>query len=365
MIGNLHLGGAETVVKDLSQELRKRGVDVYICSREGGRFEKELREVPCEIISKKDKNIFHYIRALMKLVKREKINIIHSHLFVNNFYGFITAKLTRCKIIMTIHGMDCLRSRKRRFAYRFLARFGDRIIAVSDFLKDEFCKVIKGKKVLTVYNGIDIKKFDNNNRSSSKKRELNLLSAFPLIGAVGNIKPVKGYDLLIKAAQKIFSIYKDGKLLILGDAIRPKDIQYREELQELIKELNLESYIIFLGLRGDVAEILSILDIYLLPSRSEGTSIALLEAMASGRPIIASDVGGNPKLIKDGVNGFLVPPGNWQTLAEKVIFLLEDKCMARKLGEMAKKSVLENFSISRMVSDYMRIYEDLLRGEIS
>ncbi len=363
MIGTLHLGGAEKVVVDLSRELKNRGVDVLICSREGGMFEKKLAgEVSYKIISKKNKNIIHYIRELIELVSKENIEIIHSHMFGNNFFGFIVAKLSGRKIIMTTHGMDCFISKKRRFAYKVLGRYVDRITVVSDYLKDEFNKSINRNIITTVYNGIDIEKFTAQSHSLSKKSELGLSSAFPIVGVVGNIKSVKGYDILTKAVQKVFNIYKGGKLLILGEAIKPNEIQCKKELQEMIRQLNLDDHIVFLGHREDVAEILSILDIYILPSRSEGTSIALLEAMAAGKPIIASKVGGNPRVIKDGVNGFLVPAEDWQTLSDKIITLLKDQDLAIRFGKEARDFVLKNFYLSEMVSNYMKVYEEVLKG---
>ena len=306
LIGEFTCGGAETVVINLTNRLKKEGWNVIVSARMDGPLSAQLTDKNCvHFIGKKKALDIRYLSKLVSLIRENDIDLIHSHLFGNDLNGFIAAKYAGVKIIQTIHGMDSIASRKRVVAYNIMVPFVDRIVTVSESLKQEFEKSvsIKNDKICTIHNGVSLERSFINKRSIIA--EIGISNSFPIIGAVGNVKPVKGYDTLIRAACLIIKKYPEAKFLIVGDV--SEDKAYKEELDGLIYKLGLKGHIKYLGYRQDAYKILSLFDIYVLPSRSEGLSIALLEAMSLKKPIVATNVGGNVKALENGKTALLVP----------------------------------------------------------
>jgi glycosyltransferase involved in cell wall biosynthesis len=214
------------------------------------------------------------------------------------------------------------------------------------------------KKVSLIPNGIDLSPVDGKSDFIRRKEQLGFPLNGPLVGAVGNIKPVKGYDVLIDAALHVIREEPGASILIIGGTYQYED--HFKELKALVRERNLQGKVYFLGKRNDVREILPLLDVYVLPSRSEGTSIALLEAMASKRAIVATKVGGTTEVIEDSRTGLLVPPDNPAALGKAIIQLLQNKSFAVTLGENARKRAEKEFSVGTMVERYLCLYNEIL-----
>jgi L-malate glycosyltransferase len=360
LIGTFDASGAETVVLNLANALHDRRRAVHICTRTGGPLIPYLRGVTLHTIPKNALFDWRYLGRLCELVQTLDVDVIHSHLFGNDLYGALVAARTGCAHICTIHGADSLRSAKRRLAYHVIARMADRIVTVSEALNSRFLSLrcTSDEKVLLIRNGIDFTRVLHSTRNvDSLRRDLGINAGQCVIGAIGNVKRVKGYEVLIQAFAKIHEASHDVVLLIAGAF---EDPGYRDHLEGLISQLNLGQAVRLLGPRSDVGDLLRLFDIYALPSHSEGTSLALLEAMAAEKPIVATAVGGTPYVIKDGESGLLVPPGDHQALASTVCKLLGDRTLAARLGRSAARIAAETYDLQQMVDRYVNLYDEVI-----
>jgi glycosyltransferase involved in cell wall biosynthesis len=232
------------------------------------------------------------------------------------------------------------------------------VLSVSEQVR-QHCITVDGfspGKVSTLYNGIDLAWVDAARADMACRRSLGISEQVPLITTVGNIRRIKGLDILVRAADRVCRRYPAATFLIAGE--RPQD-DYSEELEHLVKSLNLARNVIFAGNREDVLSILKTSDIFCLPSRSEGFSNALIEAMACALPCVATDAGGNAEALIDGLNGYLVQPEDPALLADSIVSLLDSPAKARELGLAARRTVEEQFTFGVMIEHLIHLYADL------
>lgn len=361
LIGEFTSGGAETLVVNLTNALKRDNWNVIVSARKDGPLSKKLTDKGCVYFIKKQETMdLKYVFRLVSLIKKHKIDLIHSHLFGNNLFGFIASRLTRTRIIQTIHGMDSLKSKKRIIAYKIMSPYVDKIVTVSKSLEQEMLKVVSVRegKICTINNGIDIRRGTSVDEQMLLKDTLGIKEIYPIIGAVGNIKPVKGYDTFIRAAHLILKQYPNAQFLIVGDYSDNK--AYKEELIKLTYELGMKESIGFLGYRQDADKLMSLFDVYTISSLSEGLSMALLEAMSLKRPIVATDVGGNSIVLESGKTGVLVPPGNPESLARGIISLISNKELSETVAKNAFEHVKNNYSSDSMFNNYKELYLSII-----
>jgi glycosyltransferase involved in cell wall biosynthesis len=203
---------------------------------------------------------------------------------------------------------------------------------------------------MTINNGIDFDKFNANEDLINKRKELGFNSSDFIIGTIGRLDPVKNHERLLQAFKEALLVYKNIRLLIVGDG------DQKETLCGQAKILGIYPQVKIVGFRNDVNEILSIIDIFILPSLSEGLSLALLEAMAAAKPIIASNVGGNREAIKNGHNGLLVSPLSIQEILNAILDLYNNRELGIQIGNNAYIDAKEKYSLSHMADQYMHIY---------
>ena len=363
LIGEFTSGGAEAVAINLANHIDKNTFSMIMHARYDGPLAANLApEVTKKIIKKNRTLDVLYLKKLVTLIKKHNVAIIHSHLFGNNLYGFFAAKLTGKKIIQTIHGIDCIASMKRTFLYNCMSPFVDKVVFVSPILRDEFLKKVTTlKNYSVILNGITIDEHVVNTSSDQLKNTFinQKVNGDHFIGAIGNIKYVKGYDVLIRAAKTVILKYPKTKFIIFGEAFE-KDLTVKNNLDDLINTLGLQNSIHFMGFRNDAKNFLPLLDIYVLPSRSEGLSMALLEAMAARRAVVASNVGGNQILIENGMSGVLIPPEDPSALSNAIMDLLCNEQKRLELGKEARKKVETTFSVTAMTKHYEQLYSSVL-----
>lgn len=357
---SLDTGGAERIVYNLVTGINKDLFTPIVCCLDYlGHLGEKLKEKGINIFAmNRKKGIdFHLIARLTKLMRKYKVSIMHAHSYSPYFYGATSAILTKVPtIIFTEHGRFFPdRKRFKRIIYnQFLSLFTTQFVAVSEEIKRSLVTYegIREKKIAIILNGVDLDKFNIDIPLEKKKKEFNLKSTDKILGLVARLEIRKDIPTLLKAMTNVLKVFPETKLLIVGDG------NLQTNLEDLSKELEIYKNVVFCGRREDIPEIMKIIDIYVLSSISEGTSVSLLEAMAAKKPVVATNVGGNPKVIQDGISGILVPPQNPEILAEKIISLLgnPEKCM--KMGEEGYKRVKEKFSLQRMVSDYEMLYKN-------
>lgn len=350
-------GGAETVFLQLATAAHRRGIRVLAVLFRPGWLKDALERTGVEVNICPMKGMFdwRWVKHIVCLVRSRHVELIHAHEFTANVYGVLAGRLAGIPVVATVHGKnyywECLR---RRMAYRLVARFG-RMVAVSKDLKEFLIRHVNipDDRIFVIYNGIVAKTAEAATGEVVALSTLGLDKHTRVICSVGSLYPVKGHEYLIRALPKIVRIYPNLVLVLIGRG------EQETVLRQLSKALGVQEHIRFLGFRSDVATILTGIEIFVLPSLSEGLSIALLEAMAAGKPIVASRVGGNPEVVVDGKTGFLVDSRDPKALAERIVELLNDSKKSKELGESGRERVQNCFTIDKMVDSYGALYESM------
>jgi glycosyltransferase involved in cell wall biosynthesis len=360
--GISEIGGAEKELLRLLERIdRSRFEPLAVCPPDGPlRHELERLKVPVHPMRlpawRKLRDlpaIPGTIRALARVVKEQRVGLVH----VNDYWwgpiGYLAAKRARIPCVVHIRQEIELRRVKQ---YRLEKPC--RLIAVSHGIREVAVSAgIDPARIAVLYSGIDpLKKVDKADRQ--RIRALHGLSEKqPVIGTVANLFPRKGCEYLIEATAEIAKKIPDIRCLIVGGE---GDNRYCEALIGLVRERGLEERVIFAGFQDDVFSHLSAMDLFVLPSLMEGFGIVLIEAMAMEKPVVATEVGGVPEIVEDRVTGFLVPPRNAGALSGKILCLLENRRMAREFGRSGRARVLEHFTADRMVAALQSLYGELI-----
>ena len=294
-----------------------------------------------------------------RLIRKERVALIHGHEFSAIVCGWILAKMAGVPLVATVHGKNYFWEKwRRRVAYRIVGWYGSMVAVSADLKRFIYDKVgVAEGRVQVIYNGVPPAQMVTEEEVQTCKAELAIVGRYPVLGVVGSLYPVKGHRFLISAMPEIIRRWPGAVLLVVG----------RGELEALLKaqaeQLGIGANIRFLGMRQDVPRLLSVLDAFVLPSLSEGLSLALLEAMASGKPVVATAVGGNPELVDQGQTGLLVRSEDAGSLATKLVELLQDPLMMQRFSEQGAKRVRQLFSLEQMVIQYRGLYVSLLPGK--
>lgn len=348
-------GGAEKVVLELAKRMDRSRFHPLVGLLHTGWLHQQLERYGIETFLLDNNYACDpiFLWKLWKLVKDKGVDMIHSHEFTMNVYGALAARVAGIPSLVTVHGSQYYPDKKRRRkAYQWVASFPrTELVTVSRSLQKYFCGVtgVNPANVHTVYNGVDCSIF--NGRGSREPYVQYDKTAGPIIGTIGNLYPDKGHIFLIRAASLLAARLPSARILIIG-----KNTPFRSELESEAKKLNVEDNIQFLGFQEDVSSILKRLDIFVLPSLHETFSIAVIEAMAVGLPVIATRCGGPEEIIADGVNGVLVPPRDHQAIAEKMFLLLRDAELRQKVARKAREQVVKNYTLETMTSHYQNLY---------
>jgi glycosyltransferase involved in cell wall biosynthesis len=348
-------GGAEMIVKRLASSLDPTRFRSVVCLfRAGWLYDASLgAELPASIIQMNGAFDTRWARAFAALVRNERVEVIHAHEFTANTYGSLMGKILGVPVVATVHGKSYFVEQvKRRVAYRFVSRVS-RMVAVSEDLKQFIVRRVgvAEHRVNVVYNGVDVAGSPPVDQVSAIREDLRLDGYDHVIGTVGSLYPVKGHIHLIKALPEILRTCPKTLLLLVGQG------ELEQALKAEVVKRNLDAHVRFLGFRGDVPALLSLFDVFVLPSLSEGLSMALLEAMAAGKPVVATKVGGNSELVIDGDTGFLIDPESPESISDRVVQVLRDKVQAAGMGNRGRRRVQDKFSFRAMVDRYQSYYE--------
>ena len=357
--------GADSVVLELAKQSVDAGRSVTV-----GQFENqrnphiELAEaaknldLSMKIFPCRGRLDLRTIGDLRRFIQREKPALIHSHGYKSNFYA-LSANRNRVPWVVTNHLWKRTSLSLKLYARMdsFLIRFSKKIVAVSDEIADDMVKLgISPHKIAVIDNGIDLKRFSHGKKNDKLKSALGFDIHSKVIGTVASLTAEKGHIYLMNAAKAILSSYPEVRFLFVGDGAG------RRNLEEKMADLGLQGKIFFAGSRKDIPDLLSILEIFVLPSLKEGLPMALLEAMAAHVPIVATEVGAVPTVVEDGITGTLIPPKEPGVLADAVIRILSDRKRALDMAERGFKKVRDHFSSEQMASKYLSLYEDLIDG---
>ena len=342
------------------EEIKAKEKDIQILESEGIEF------IQCPFLLRRI-NVIKDIKAffdIWRIIKKYNPLIVHTHSSKAGLMGRLAAKLAGTPIIVhTPHGhvffgyFGPFKTKLFIIFEKLASRITDKIVALTNREKKDHIlfKIAEEDKFSVIYSGIELNilKESSSEEKQNLKKELGIPENSLIVGTAGRLVPVKGPEFLVKASKYIISKYPDTYFMFTGDGPLEQDLK-RKAL-----EMGISDNIIFLGWRDDLAKIISIYDIFVLPSLNEGMGRVLVEAMALGKSIVASNVGGIPDLVIHGKNGFLVPPKNPRQLAKYIQVLLEDKDKREKMG-LAGKEMASNFSNEIMVEKIANLYKKLL-----
>ncbi len=361
LVEDLKIGGAERIIADIAEGLDGKKFDVSVwCVTSGGETASELIKngIKVSILGISTHHNPWNVFKLTRLLKNAGPDIVHTHGYFASVIGRLAARKAHIPGIVThVHSTYWDYEKRHIRTERKLSRFTHKIIccskAVENFVRD--FENIKDSKTIMIYNGVDEDKFSKHKDSRSIRAELGIDEGSPVVGTVSALTPHKGHIHLIQAASSVLGTFPSTRFLIVGDGF------LRARLEDQAKNLNISSSVIFTGERKDIPEILSLMDIFVLPSFSrEGLGLAILEAMAVGRPVVATEIGGIPEAVIQGKTGLLVPPGDSEEMAQAIIQILQDPEKAKSMGEKGRARVKERFTKTKMLSEIQNVYQSLI-----
>jgi len=356
--------GAENVMLELSSALIELGHDVTI----GIFYNKHTpntdlieavkrRGMPFEVFECGGKIDFKTVYQIAKYIRRQRTDLVHCHGYKSNIYACLANIFARKKLITTCHNWINSSSKMSFYSFldkKFITRF-DRVVSVSLPVKEALIDAgVKEKNVHLISNGIDIQTFALGPNVDCFAGDMP--EGVTRIGCVGRISEEKGLDYLLNAAHDLLKHRTDCHFVIVGDG------PLLDSLKEQAARLDILDYVHFTGRRADIPEVLASLDIFAMPSLTEGQPMALLEAMASGLPIIASAVGDIPKILKNGELGIIIPPADTARLTEAILTYLDSPLQASEMSDRARRAAEEQYSSARMAREYEEVYEALVRN---
>lgn len=361
------IGGTERHFVSLVRRLDPSRFELSVaCLRRTGAFLKEIESmrIPLaeyNIHSLRSRGAFKEEFRFGRRVRRDQIQIVHTYGLYPNIFAIPAARLAGAPVIVaSIRETGETWTPMQRRAQKFACHWADCILVNSEAVKRRLiAEGYNREKFAVIKNGIDLARFTGNGNSGRLRRELGLPAQAPLVVVLSRLDRLKGVEYFLGAASMMSRQFPEARFLIVGNQ-GPDGGVYRETLEHQAARLGLGQRVIFTGSRLDVPEVLSEAAVSVVPSLSEGLSNTLLESMAVGAPVVATSVGGNPEAMEDGVNGLLVPPRDAGALARAVSLLLENRELARRLGEAGKQRVTEHFSLERMVRETENLYLTLL-----
>jgi len=301
--------------------------------------------------------------SICRILKKQKPDILHTHTSKAGFVGRWSGRFANVpRVIHTPHGhvfyghFDKWRSNLFFFLEKLTAPVTDHVIALTEGEKNDYLKwsLYLPDRISVIHSGVDIDRYGiSPSAREAKRRSLNLHPNTRVVGTVGWLLPIKAPMVLLNAMLELWKSYPDIELVYVGKG------PLLHSLQAHAAKHGVSDKVKFLGWREDVHEILPLLDVFVLPSLNEGMGRVLVEAMAAGKPVVASRIGGITDLVRDGKNGLLVPPGDKKALAEAIGCLLEQPNLARQMGAYGKE-ISRNFGLESMVAKIDSLYLKLL-----
>jgi glycosyltransferase involved in cell wall biosynthesis len=361
LAGSASYGGGERYLELLFDRLDRARYRTLLISPEPGPFVRRMKERGVETHLVHLAPLFNpfALARLTRLLVRERVTILQTHGARANFYGRIAGRLAGVPVIIsTVHNSlkDYEVRSLRRWLYTFLLRLTlplvHRIICVSEAnrwdLIDE-CPAVE-RKAHIVYNGVDLSAFPSQLDRRKVRQELGITEA-PVLVTIGRLTEQKGHCYLLQALPKLLNTWPQLCCVFVGAG------ELHDALQRLAVDLGIERACRFVGVREDIADILAAADLFVLPSLSEGFPFVLLEALAMGRPVVASRVNGVPELIEEHKTGLLVPPRDSQALATAIREMLNDPTAASKMGSEGRAVVRRQFTVDQMVANTTAIFD--------
>lgn len=356
----MRIGGTEQVIKNLIENSDQEQFDMSILCIESplGPFADDLLAKGITITALNRAPGFDYrlIKQIRSHIKKHRIEILHCHQYTPWVYGALAALRTNAKVIFTEHGRfyPDSSSWKRKLINPWLHKITTATTAISQATKQALVdyEYIPADDIQVIYNGIAPLKVDPQQVEQLRK-ELGIGANTLCLGTIARLDRIKNHPMMLRAFRQVLDSGIDAKLIIVGDG------EMRQTITDMITELNLEHHVIMTGYQPKPQHHLALMDIYLLSSLSEGTSMTLLEAMSLGKPCVVTDAGGNPEIVNDKVNGLVTPNNNADLFASAVIALSTNHGLMKNMEANSFTRYRDNFSSSSMAIMFSNLYFDM------
>lgn len=354
---DMRIGGTEMVIKNLIDGADKSKFDMSVLCIESplGPFAQDLIKdgIQFHELNRQPGFDTTLIKNIRKIIKQNNIDIIHCHQYTPWIYGVIAAMFTKTKVIFTEHGRFYPDSStwKRKLINPILNLFTDQVTAISKATKQALVEFenIPARDIDVIYNGIAPLKFDVE-KVQTLRKTLNIPDNHTVLGTVARFDPIKNHSMMLNAFAQVLTQHPNCTLLIVGDG------EERENIERCINELGIEKNVILAGYEPKPAEHIALMDIFLLSSLSEGTSMTLLEAMSIGKPCVVTDAGGNPEIIINGDNGYVTPNDNSDEFSTAIRKLLESSELMIRFGQLSQTIFTKKFSEKAMNMKFLSTY---------
>lgn len=362
VVHSLNLGGAERLAARLAVTLSDEFDLVVACLDAAGLWAREVRDagVPVVELLRQPGIDLALTARLARQARSHRVRLLHAHQYSPYFYTVLASlAVPGVRVLFHEHGRHYpeIDSPKRRAVnHHLFSRATHRVVAVSADVSERLVQYegLPRELIEVVYNGTDAPPPASPEEKSAIRRQLGLDPDAPVMGTVGRLDPVKNLPLAIGSLTSLRSRWPTLKMLVIGDG------PARAEIEAAAREQGVADQVVMTGFRDDAAELVRAMDIFLLPSLTEGTSLALVGAMAAGVPSVASAVGGTPEVLEHGQSGLLVPSEDQAALTAAIEELLTDPERAAAMGRAGREVYLERFTFDGMIEQFRRIYREEL-----
>ncbi len=365
MIDQLEIGGTEKQLLKMIELLDSRKFEATLICLKPSKYFSEIN-LPCEskILNVYSLKSFRSFITLIKFIRylyKNKTDIVQTYFFDSTFFGVISAKFAGVPIIISCkRDLGFWHTKGLLGVLKIINHFVDKFLVNSDAIKSQIAQYesIPSRKFDVIHNGIETGIYNIKSVDDNLKQHWNIPDNHQIIGIVANLnRQVKRVDVFIKAASEIVHTIDNVSFIIVGGG------SLKDGLQELGEKLNIKNNLIFTGLQDDIYPFISLFDVGVLSSDSEGFSNSIMEYMSLGIPVVATDVGGNSEIIQEDVNGILVAPGDYHCMAENISKLLRDRELRIRLGSNGKKLIKEKYSWSIIIKEFEKYYHKLSSNE--
>lgn len=357
-------GGGERHVADLANSLVSRGHEVYIALRPNSALLNKLDRLPkanVRVLPLRNALDVWSANQLARFARQAGAEIVHAHMARDYpLAAFATKDKSAAKLILTRHVLFPL----NRFQRRVFSRAA-RVIAVSEAVGRQLRaqNLASTDRICVVRNGVEVQRL-NEARQSSARASLHLSWGFPsnclVVGTVGELKPLKGHEAFLRTAAQVVASYPQARFVVVGGDFS-KGRETLSEITQLVEELNLMDHVRLLGHVDEVAPFLAAMDVFVSASQTESFGLAIVEALATSLPVVATETEGAREIIRAGYTGFLVPVGERAALVEAINKLLGDTDLRTRMGKSAYQDAVERFPLEKMVDSIERVYEESIR----
>ena len=365
------MGGSERNIIQLLEGIDKNKFRLYVARFASAHLAKDMKDKDAAIMNLNGAGIYTIsglknLAFLKRFVREEEISLILTYHESSDFYGLALSFICNIPVISSRRDMSFKTKPHHRLAYRLVGRYFDSVIAVSNAVRREVIKRrwFREGRTFTIYNGINTANYENTHGGITLKKKLGIHPKYPVVGMVANIRKIKGYPYFLEASSIIHRYDRNVQFLIVGNDWTEPGFTITD-LKRYGEKIGVSQNLHFLGEREDAADLISLFDVAVLASLSEGLSNVILEYMASSKPVVATEVGGNPEIVVHRETGLLVPPADAQALADAILSILEDEEAALRYGAAGKKRVEDKFGLGKMIREYEDLFERVLSTERS